>query len=116
MVCSQFVVQYLMSRSSRENLLASALVGGTVLALAVFALPGVSETLLPTWELGACLSGAGAGSTLGINPALALALAALVVGAVIAQWEPSQEVHPHSQHHSQHQRHQQRARPPSQPQ
>ena len=78
----QLLIQYLMSRSSREHLLAGALSGGSLLALFAFHIPAV-HAFLPAWELGDCLSSLGVG--------LALCIAATLGGALLAQWEPSQQ-------------------------
>ena len=79
----QLLLQYLMSRSSRENLLASALSGGVLLAVLLFQVPQVHEWL-PSWELGDCLPP--------FDHFIAGGMAVLVIGAIIAQWEPSQQV------------------------
>lgn len=79
----QLLLQYLMSRSSRENLLASALSGGVLLAVLLFQVPQVHEWL-PSWELGDCLPP--------FDHFIAGGMAVLIIGAIIAQWEPSQQV------------------------
>jgi hypothetical protein len=79
----QLLLQYLMSRSSRENLLASALSGRVLLAVLLFQVPQVHEWL-PSWELGDCLPP--------FDQFIAGGMAVLIIGAIIAQWEPSQQV------------------------
>ncbi len=78
----QLLIQYLMSRSSREHLLAASLSAGSLVALVAFSIPAV-HAFLPSWELGDCLPA--------VDPLLALAIGAVIVGAVVAQWEPSQQ-------------------------
>jgi drug/metabolite transporter (DMT)-like permease len=93
MAMTQLLVAYVMSRSSRENLLAASLSAGTGLALVLFAVDPVLQALAG-WDLGWCLPSlfdglAGAGGTTGLL--LCLGALCVLVGSVVAQWELSQQ-------------------------